>query len=94
MGRRAFIKMKIEILRGFIEGSSSGVAKTLVPKVGGDGGGEAVMRRHKSVEITGRITSEKHRPCGQILNRKAMRVKFDGNRIITSKDAYRNKFFY
>ena len=42
MGRRGFIAAEIEITRSFGKDGSSGMAETLVPQVGGDGGGEAV----------------------------------------------------
>ena len=54
---RAFIKIELEICRGFGEDGGAGVAETLVPQVGGDGGGETVARRCEGVELAGRITS-------------------------------------
>lgn len=69
------------------------MAEALVPKVGGDGGGEAVTGWDEGVEIAGGVTSEKHHLGGQILNRKMVRIKFNRNRIVASKSTNRNEIF-
>ena len=55
----------------------TGMSEALVPDGGIDGGGEAVAWRRQRIEVAGGVTSEKHRLGGQILNRKAIGVKFD-----------------
>lgn len=88
--RRAFIETKLVVGGCLGEGGDAGVTKPLVPQIGGDGGGEAVMRADERVKVAGGITSEKNRPGGQILDRKAIRVKFNRDRIITSECTYGN----
>ena len=76
MGRQALIKAEIEICGGLGEDGSTGVAKALVPKIGGDGGGEAWTGRSEGVQIAGGVTSEKHRLGCEILDRETIWVKF------------------
>ena len=58
--------------------------------VGEEGSRGGVRRDAKRVELVGAVTSEHHRPGMQILNREAKRVKFHGNKIVTSKCTNRN----
>jgi hypothetical protein len=48
-----------------------------MPYLGGGGDGEAVMlvggSGAKRIQLPGRITSEKHRPCSKILQRSQRR---------------------
>lgn len=43
------------------------------------------------VELVWAVTSAKNHPCTGILNRKTDFVKFDSNKIFTSKRTNRNK---
>jgi hypothetical protein len=72
------------------------MAEASVPKIDGDGSSsEGEMRRRaERVELVGALTSEHHRARGQILDREAIRVKFNANIIIAGKFAHRNKIFH
>jgi hypothetical protein len=42
-----------------------------------------VLWQPQGVEIAGVLTAEDHRACGQVLNRKANRIKFNRDVIVT-----------
>jgi hypothetical protein len=66
-----------------------------MPKVGSDrrrSEGEVLWRAQR-VQVPGAVTAEHHRACLQILDGKAVRVKFNIYVIITSKLTNENKVF-
>lgn len=66
--------------------------KTLEPQLDRRGGAEGELRRQlHRVEIAGALTLELHLTSWKILDREAMRVKFNRNIIITCEFANRNQ---
>ena len=71
------------------------MSQASVPKIHTDGEGD---RRGGGgggwvdwVELVGAITSVEHHPGTGVLDRKTTHVKFNGNRVITSKRTNGNK---
>jgi hypothetical protein len=70
------------------------MTETSMPQRGGIGDGEAVVNWScvsKRVEVAGGITSEQNCLRLKILDREPKSVKFDSDRIITSKCSNRHK---
>jgi hypothetical protein len=71
--------------------------EALVPQLGCSNAGEDTrggeFGPHHWVEITVGITSENHHPGSKVLNRKATRVKFNRNGIVTAKLSNREQIF-
>lgn len=79
-----------EKLHGLMKRGMSGVTQALVPEINRGHAGEVVREgrgrvRSHAVQIAIRVTSENHQACAEVLHREAKHVKFDRNRVLTSK---------
>lgn len=71
------------------------MAKPLMPEAGGDSASERRCRRSRRaahrIQVTAGVTAEDHRPGSEVLNRKATRVKFNRDRVVTAELPDRKK---
>jgi len=80
-----------------LEGATYWMTKPLMPQIdGGCQGDECLygqrMQRQR-VKVAMAITSEEHRLCWKILDRKTKRVKFNTNIVVPSQATNRNEIF-
>jgi hypothetical protein len=71
--------------------------KPLVPKLSGDEGMERLTQRwptgDEGIELAVAVTSQNHHPSVEVLNRETESVKFNSDKVVTSKRTNRDQIF-